>query len=165
MKKSDYLAYLQSEAWQIRRKWKLEQADHRCQVCNSDEQLHVHHRTYDRIGNERENDLTVLCRDCHALYHNRIDHSPPALPAEAAEEAWIYALGGGVHMHPEDREILREAHVDYFPADNVLQIGFENPYDMQAMAHDRRGVIPRMALFISRAVGHHVNVQITSWVW
>lgn len=85
MKKEDYQAYLQSEAWRIRRKWKLERAGFRCQVCNSDGELHVHHRTYERIGDEREDDLTVLCADCHAIFHKKV---PPPEAASTARDGW-----------------------------------------------------------------------------
>lgn len=78
----NYAEYIRSEAWQIRRKWKLEQADFKCQVCNSGGELHVHHRTYARLGSERENDLTVLCKKCHEKFHDRLPAKPDA-PAAA----------------------------------------------------------------------------------
>ena len=40
-----------------------------CQRCNSITTLHVHHKTYDRIFNERIDDLSVLCDSCHSSYH------------------------------------------------------------------------------------------------
>lgn len=43
----------------------------RCQVCNSPNQISVHHRTYDTHGKEHcyMMDLVVLCRNCHGLFH------------------------------------------------------------------------------------------------
>jgi hypothetical protein len=64
-----YQEYLQSPEWQEKRDEVLGQARHRCRVCNSRHQLEVHHRTYDRVGHERSDDLTVLCRPCHELFH------------------------------------------------------------------------------------------------
>jgi chromosomal replication initiation ATPase DnaA len=64
-----YDQYLLTPEWQERRKQALLRAQYRCQVCNSTERLHVHHRTYERRGAEEAGDLTVLCRDCHELYH------------------------------------------------------------------------------------------------
>jgi 5-methylcytosine-specific restriction endonuclease McrA len=64
-----YREYLQSPEWQGTRDDALHQAKHRCCICNSRHQLEVHHRTYERIGHERPDDLTVLCRPCHALFH------------------------------------------------------------------------------------------------
>jgi hypothetical protein len=52
-------------------------AGHRCQVCDADMHLDVHHRTYDRFGHEDPGDLTVLCRDCHRLYHERKKAAEP----------------------------------------------------------------------------------------
>jgi hypothetical protein len=65
-----YADYLQSEQWRKRREILLRKADHRCQLCNSKDQLQAHHRTYDRIFKEEPNDLVVLCRSCHERFHN-----------------------------------------------------------------------------------------------
>lgn len=67
----DYYQYLQSPEWARLRELKLKQADGRCQLCNSNKALHVHHRTYERLGRERLVDLTVLCADCHAKFHDK----------------------------------------------------------------------------------------------
>lgn len=67
-----YLAYLRSPEWRERAMDALDRAGHRCQVCNADRwfsPLEVHHRTYERVGREAPGDLTVLCRDCHDLFH------------------------------------------------------------------------------------------------
>jgi len=63
--------YLRSEHWRTVRQGALERADHRCQVCNGDKHLDVHHRTYERLGAELDHDLTVLCRTCHSVFHDR----------------------------------------------------------------------------------------------
>lgn len=65
-----YSEYLKSAGWQTRRAAALKRAGHRCQVCNGDKRLEVHHRTYERLGHERAADLVVLCRDCHQLFHD-----------------------------------------------------------------------------------------------
>lgn len=61
--------YLRSPHWATTRKVALERAERRCQVCNAKDNLDVHHRTYERLGEERPADLTVLCRRCHDLFH------------------------------------------------------------------------------------------------
>ena len=46
-------------------------ANWKCQVCNESNDkvvLDAHHRTYERLGDELPEDITVLCRDCHSLY-------------------------------------------------------------------------------------------------
>ncbi len=60
-----YLAYIHSEAWRTRRQRALQRAGFRCQVCGERTRLQVHHVTYANLGNELDNDLTVLCWWCH----------------------------------------------------------------------------------------------------
>ena len=64
-----YKLYLQSDVWQEKRKQVLGRADGRCERCKAiifDPD--VHHLTYDRVGgNERLEDLVVLCSSCHKI--------------------------------------------------------------------------------------------------
>jgi hypothetical protein len=64
-----YPDYLQTADWKIRREGALKRARFSCQVCSGKGELHVHHRTYLRRGNEAESDLIVLCASCHKLFH------------------------------------------------------------------------------------------------
>jgi hypothetical protein len=68
-----YELYLQSDWWRARRLVALDRAGHRCQLCDKTTatQVDVHHRSYERLGAEREEDLIVLCRPCHARHHGR----------------------------------------------------------------------------------------------
>jgi uncharacterized protein with PIN domain len=66
----NYHDYLKSEQWEIKRQEKFKQVGKRCQVCNGSYRLQIHHRTYDRIGKEKLDDLTVLCSTCHKLFHD-----------------------------------------------------------------------------------------------
>lgn len=68
-----YLEYLQTEHWKQMRDMALFQAKNRCQLCNGDKGLQVHHRTYERLGCEDLSDLTVLCGKCHEAFHARRD--------------------------------------------------------------------------------------------
>ena len=66
-----YSEYLASPQWQVIRRLAIGAADGRCQICNSDLLLQVHHRRYPNVlGWEQLSDLTVLCRRCHDLFHN-----------------------------------------------------------------------------------------------
>jgi hypothetical protein len=69
LKQMPYDEYLRTPEWKKRRKKQLKSAGHRCQVCNSPKRLNVHHRTYDRRGQELPQDLIVLCRNCHSIFH------------------------------------------------------------------------------------------------
>ena len=67
----NYQAYILSDAWRAKAESAKKRAGYRCQLCNShrDEvQLETHHRTYERLGHEDPEDLTVLCADCHGLF-------------------------------------------------------------------------------------------------
>jgi 5-methylcytosine-specific restriction endonuclease McrA len=68
MNKQQYAKYLLSPQWQEKRKIALVRAFNHCQLCNSTNNLQVHHRTYANLGNEKPEDLTVLCGNCHRNY-------------------------------------------------------------------------------------------------
>ena len=68
-----YREYLKTEHWQAMRAVALEMAGGRCQLCNADKRLQTHHRTYDRRGFEDPGDLIVLCGNCHAKFHDKLD--------------------------------------------------------------------------------------------
>lgn len=69
MRTMPYPKYLKTDHWSRCRKRALEAAGHRCQLCNSTHRLQVHHRTYERRGNESPDDVIVLCSACHQLFH------------------------------------------------------------------------------------------------
>lgn len=64
---SKYERYMASLDWQIKRREALAAASHECQRCDERSGLEVHHRTYDRLGDERLDDLEVLCGVCHRV--------------------------------------------------------------------------------------------------
>lgn len=70
-----YDEYLQTEYWQEVSKAVKAKAGWKCQICNSPHDLNAHHRTYEHRGNELEHleDMTCLCRRCHANYHGKGD--------------------------------------------------------------------------------------------
>ena len=64
-------AYYRTPEWKARSNRKKIAAGNRCQVCgHSNVPLEVHHNNYHRLGSELLEDLIVLCRDCHQLYHD-----------------------------------------------------------------------------------------------
>lgn len=71
-----YEAFLGSAYWECIRLYKLKQAGYSCSLCNSKKGLNVHHRTYTHHGLEHkriyaDQDLIVLCKDCHAKFHGK----------------------------------------------------------------------------------------------
>jgi len=72
LKSMPYALYLQTPEWQERRKRHLKSVGFRCQVCNRSEQpIDIHHRTYERRGEEYYKDLIALCRSCRRLFHDQ----------------------------------------------------------------------------------------------
>ena len=77
VRRCKYEGYLRSKAWYQKRKAKLFNADYTCEKCGYcsykatvEIPLDVHHKTYERLGNEDIDDLMVLCRNCHDRIHN-----------------------------------------------------------------------------------------------
>lgn len=64
----NYREYIKSKEWKLKADAAKRRAGYRCQVCNSAKRLQAHHRHYLTLGNERPEDITVLCNDCHRLF-------------------------------------------------------------------------------------------------
>jgi len=70
----DYATYLRSSHWAETRAayWRDPDTLKVCEVCRTDgwpRTLPLHHRTYERVGAERFDDLTPLCTECHVMVH------------------------------------------------------------------------------------------------
>jgi hypothetical protein len=66
--------YREQPEWQVRRVQALVRAGNRCQTCGSrDKTLDAHHNSYQNYGDERPQDLVVLCRSCHDLFHGIVE--------------------------------------------------------------------------------------------
>jgi ssDNA-binding Zn-finger/Zn-ribbon topoisomerase 1 len=68
----NYYQYINSPEWRQKSEEAKKRARYRCQVCNKsswEAVLNTHHRTYERLGFEMEEDLVVLCGDCHSTFH------------------------------------------------------------------------------------------------
>jgi len=66
---AEHRRYMRSKQWRARRDTAIMRAGYRCCVCGrvhmDTRKLQVHHKTYDRLGKERAEDLMVMCRRCH----------------------------------------------------------------------------------------------------
>jgi len=65
-----YSEYLKSEWWKARRAKALAEGGNKCRICAGVKGLEIHHNSYERLGHERPEDLVVLCRHCHQLFHD-----------------------------------------------------------------------------------------------
>jgi 5-methylcytosine-specific restriction endonuclease McrA len=64
-----YLDYLKSPEWASTKRRAFAKHGYRCARCEATSKLHVHHKTYKRLGRERLSDLEILCSDCHEKQH------------------------------------------------------------------------------------------------
>lgn len=70
-RKKKYLMYLKSMDWQVVRLAVLERDNNKCKVCGSNDNLQVHHWTYENLYNELEHldDLITVCERHHQIIH------------------------------------------------------------------------------------------------
>ena len=69
-KSREYHLYLRSKKWQRIKRRKLQRANFKCERCNSNLMLQVHHKTYQHVYHEPLEDLIVLCEVCHLDKHD-----------------------------------------------------------------------------------------------
>jgi hypothetical protein len=75
-----YKEYLGSDNWKRKREFAQMSGRFRCKCCRSVKKLHIHHKTYESIGNEALKDLVILCATCHNLHHSELlDYDKPPL--------------------------------------------------------------------------------------
>jgi 5-methylcytosine-specific restriction endonuclease McrA len=85
-----YHRYMNSRCWRIRRLLCFRRARWRCESCGAGCcMLHAHHLTYERLGNEKNEDLQALCMECHERVHRKkdLDRREKALDT-FAEKRW-----------------------------------------------------------------------------
>lgn len=64
-----YNAYLQTQEWRTKREAVLRRGNGVCEGCGRSMAEHVHHRTYENLGDEFLFELVALCRNCHQKIH------------------------------------------------------------------------------------------------
>ena len=102
-----YLAYLNSSSWRARRNRALQLSEYRCNRCTSKRDLQVHHKTYERLGGEWDEDLEVVCANCHEGEHvQQIAGSDDAIYLKLTREAVRNDFSGSVSSLAEDVKTL-----------------------------------------------------------
>lgn len=67
--KIKYKDYLKSSHWLIIKNKIFLLRGKKCEECDCCYDLNVHHKTYKRVGSELDEDLQLLCRECHKKKH------------------------------------------------------------------------------------------------
>lgn len=63
---AEYDEYIHSERWRKRCERVYKKRGRRCERCGrNDRPLQMHHKNYDRLGAELDDDLLIVCKDCH----------------------------------------------------------------------------------------------------
>jgi len=74
LREMPYQEFLGTIYWDIVRRYVLWKRKFICELCKSNGELNVHHKTYDHRGEEYLflEDLIVLCQPCHAKFHDKL---------------------------------------------------------------------------------------------
>jgi hypothetical protein len=95
---ASYADYLKSDHWKAFRKRYMKSGRPRlCLACGHG-RIQLHHLTYNRIGNERLEDLIPLCGDCHRKVHAFHDES--GTPLHQYQAAITFLTGVPVKANP-----------------------------------------------------------------
>ena len=62
-----YQAVLSSERWKNLKDLFIRAQNGKCGRCNKSGKLELHHKTYERLGDEKYSDLELLCASCHKI--------------------------------------------------------------------------------------------------
>lgn len=65
--RQQYLSHIYSSGWRAMRQHLMERRGGRCERCHDIAPLSLHHKDYRSLGNERAQDVELLCADCHRI--------------------------------------------------------------------------------------------------
>jgi hypothetical protein len=85
---NQYLRHIRSARWRNMKKDMVRLRGAHCERCGTDPPLHLHHRSYERLGRELTSDLELLCCECHG----RADRERVAISRSAPMERRLQQL-------------------------------------------------------------------------
>lgn len=112
-----YNSYLKSDYWaSVRRRYFEKYPAKRCHKCASAVDIQLHHKTYDRLGEELLTDFNVLCRACHQQLHAQ-EHPLGSVYTTTRVFLADRAIGptaprGIPYRRPTERDIVREIFLE-----------------------------------------------------
>lgn len=72
-----YKEYLKTQHWKEVREFKLLKYGYKCQLCGSENDIHIHHNNYECLFNENiHTDLISMCNECHKKFHDVLSTAP-----------------------------------------------------------------------------------------
>jgi len=88
----NYKQYLASREWALRKRQVRERSWGRCERCAAPQEA-AHHLTYERLGNERLEDLLAVCDACHEYLSGLRPDDPATEKRKNTQEIdWALAL-------------------------------------------------------------------------
>lgn len=105
---SAYEVYMRSEEWALKRAQVFSSRKARCQACLGRDNLQVHHITYARLGDERMDDLTILCAEHHEAVHDLCDSTH----GMGLEDATATVIADGKRARRRRHEATRGKNTD-----------------------------------------------------
>lgn len=72
----NYHEYIASREWALKKNAVRERSGGICERCRKNPHTQTHHLTYERLGDERLEDLLGTCRPCHEYLSGRSDFDP-----------------------------------------------------------------------------------------
>lgn len=103
--RGDYDTYINSKVWQARKKRYFKTHPRRCRFCRrgvpSNDQIHLHHLSYERMGDELDSDLMPLCPEHHDVVHQH--HRRVGGDLRAATWASVYIAESTVAVNGRPR--------------------------------------------------------------
>lgn len=126
-----YRAYLQSDVWKEKRRQVLDRANGKCEKCgvillDPD----VHHLTYDRVGgNERLDDLMVLCFPCHRKADKQRDRETDERRTASYYQARLHGFAtriyGDMWWYEKDHEEIEIEFIKFLYKKYCEEYGLE----------------------------------------
>lgn len=81
-----YEQYLTSKHWKLFKTEYYRIFKRICVVCETGDNIHLHHKTYDRLHKESQNDCVPLCKNHHQEIHTYAKAHPKLTLLEASDE-------------------------------------------------------------------------------
>jgi hypothetical protein len=119
----DYDKYIKSMEWLIKSKVFIGRRGYRCEKCGASseqKQLFTHHKHYRTLGHEKDEDVEVLCFDCHKKAdrkrtsgHDKYWKGFESWVVSCYGKDWRHVVGEGAARKEFDRYIGLKREHDY----------------------------------------------------
>lgn len=150
-----YRRYLGSAHWrEVKERYRASDRPQECYCCGDPDKVHLHHKTYARIGAELLDDLVPLCRRCHSLVHvlerrGDIGLDLAGLLDEVRAEQYAAARAAAVKRRQHEYVEVREDHASRQLAKSYVgrlrrAVAHRDPIALEELAVDIRQLAERI---------------------